>query len=383
MVKPREPDVAIVAAPLVAVFVVFVVACVGITVSLSGCGVSSGRHFGSIDGDVSTGHGGSSSGDAGGFIGFRGMAASGGSEQPGDADGGTTATGGSGGAASGGATSGGVSGGGGRVGSGGMSASGGAPGTGGGSGGAATGGKGTGGTGTGGGATGGAATGGAATGGAATGGAATGGAATGGAGTGGAATGGAGTGGAATGGAGTGGAATGGAGTGGAVATCRVTVNEIQTGTVGAASDEFVELYNTCSVPLNLSGYSLNYRSAANNSGGADIALFIFPTGSEVPGHGFVVLAGTGFGGPVGGRFQTGGLAAVGGAVAVRNASGAIVDAVAYEVLTTANFFTEALPAVTPPATSSIVRIPDGADTDNNAHDFRISLVATPSAINQ
>lgn len=369
MVKSRDTEVAIVAAPLV----VLVAVVIGIWVSGTGCGSSSGRHFGSSDATLSTGSGGAHTpADTGGAPG------TGGAVGPGE--GGTSASAGSGGAAmagSGGAGTGGAPGTGGAVGPDAgvdvsvdgpattmdVHASGGAPGTGGGAGGRATGGSGSGG---------------AASGGAGTGGAATGGAATGGAATGGAATGGAATGGAATGGAGTGGAAT-----GGATAKCHVVINEVQTGTALGATDEFVELYNTCSLPVDLAGYSLNYRSAANNSGGADIALFVFTNDAQIPGNGFVVIAGNGFPGAAGGRFATGGLAANGGAVGVRNAAGAVIDSVSYDALTTTNIFTESFPAPNPPPTSSIVRAPDGTDTDNNSRDLTTSLLASPGASNR
>jgi hypothetical protein len=127
----------------------------------------------------------------------------------------------------------------------------------------------------------------------------------------------------------------------------------------------------------------LSYRSAGNNTGGADIALYVFPGDSRVGGGGYVVVAGAQFPGGAGARFKSGsGLAATGGAVAVRNASGAIVDSVAYDALTTANNFTEGFPAPNPPMTSSIIRSPNGTDTDNNSRDFQISLVSTPGAAN-
>jgi Lamin Tail Domain len=258
---------------------------------------------------------------------------------------------------------------------------------GGGSGGSATGGAATGGTASGGSATGGSASGGSATGGAATGGAATGGAATGGSGTGGTASGGSGTGGSATGGSasggsGTGGSGTGGSGAGGSGSDCHLVVNEIQTGSAATATDEFVELFNQCPARMDLTGFTLDYRSAANNSGGADIALLIFPTASMVEPGGFVVIGGLGFPGPVAGRIVSGGLAAVGGAVAIRNPAGIVVDSVSYDILTTANFFTEGTPASNPPVGSSIGRSYSGTDTNNNSSDFKIELLSTPGAAN-
>ena len=78
------------------------------------------------------------------------------------------------------------------------------------------------------------------------------------------------------------------------------------------------------------------------------------------------------------------GLAATGGAAGLRDATGALVDGVGWGTAT--NAFVEGSPAPAPPATSapgsSIVRLPDGHDTNANAADFTISSTATPKAAN-
>jgi hypothetical protein len=95
-----------------------------------------------------------------------------------------------------------------------------------------------------------------------------------------------------------------------------------------------------------------------------------------------VLIAGESFPGWAAGRIPSGGLAAAGGAVALRTAAGQIVDSVAYEVLTAANTFTEHAPAPNPPAGASIGRTSGGFDTNSNAFDFKISFTPTPGTSN-
>ena len=75
------------------------------------------------------------------------------------------------------------------------------------------------------------------------------------------------------------------------------------------------------------------------------------------------------------------------GAVGIRDSNGILMDSVAYDNLTVANFFTETASAPKPPTVStpgnSISRIPNGADTNNNRNDFQISTMITPKAANQ
>ena len=77
-------------------------------------------------------------------------------------------------------------------------------------------------------------------------------------------------------------------------------------------------------------------------------------------------------------------IADTGGGVALRDATGAIVDSVGYG--DAVNVFVEAHAASAPPASaapgSSIVRIPDGHDTNDNVADFSVSTSPTPGGTN-
>src|SRR3954453_10605537 len=52
-----------------------------------------------------------------------------------------------------------------------------------------------------------------------------------------------------------------------------VVVNEGQGGSTASASDEFIELYNPCALPIDLTGSSIVYRSAAGTTDGVIINL--------------------------------------------------------------------------------------------------------------
>ena len=160
-------------------------------------------------------------------------------------------------------------------------------------------------------------------------------------------------------------------------------VNELSTGTTGSAADEFVELYNPGSSAIDVSGWKVVYRSAAGNvghdarhdPGGDDDRCRAASTCSAAT--------------PTRARRRptsrsAPGLAGTGGGVGVRDATGALVDSVGWGTATNALVEGSAAPA--PPSTaspgSSIVRLPDGHDTDANASDFTMTATATPKAAN-
>jgi hypothetical protein len=156
---------------------------------------------------------------------------------------------------------------------------------------------------------------------------------------------------------------------------CTPVVNEIMT-TGTKASDEFVEIYNPCTAAVDLTGWSLGYRSAANNAGPA---LYVFT--QKLAAGSYLVIAGAGFVGPSDGNFKSGGLAQTGGAVALLDPTGAVADSVAWKTLSATNTYTESMPAPNPPAGQSISRLPNGHDTNDNSADFQVTAI-TPGAAN-
>jgi hypothetical protein len=166
------------------------------------------------------------------------------------------------------------------------------------------------------------------------------------------------------------------------VSAVSVRVNEFATGTSASATDEFVEIVNAGSSTADLSGYRLAYRSGAGTS---DVTLVTIPEGTTLAVGAFYIFGGSGYAGakPANQSFSQA-LAATGGGVGLRDAMGKLVDSVGYGTAT--NAFVEAHPAPAPPATvvpgSSDIRLPDGADTDDNGVDFTITAAPTPGGPN-
>ena len=162
-----------------------------------------------------------------------------------------------------------------------------------------------------------------------------------------------------------------------------VRINEVETGTAASASEEFVELFNAGTAPADIAEWKVVYRSAAGTS---DTVLATIPTGTTLAPGGFFVLGGASYAGAQAAdqSFSTG-LAATGAAVGLRDDTGNLVDSVGWGSAT--NALVESAAAPSPPATaapgSSIVRLPDGHDTNSNASDFTVSSTPTPHAANR
>ena len=160
----------------------------------------------------------------------------------------------------------------------------------------------------------------------------------------------------------------------------QIRVNELMTGSTGAASNEFVELFNAGSSAADVGGFKVAYRSSAGTS---DITLVTIPAGTNIPAGGFYLLGGSGYlGSHAADQSFSASLASTGGGIAVRDATGGILDSVGYG--DTTNAFVEAHPTTAPPTTaapgSSSGRIPDGHDTNDNAADFSVSATPSPGA---
>jgi len=161
-----------------------------------------------------------------------------------------------------------------------------------------------------------------------------------------------------------------------------VRVNEFMTGTAASASDEFVEIVNAGDAIARLGGYQLVYRAA---SGTSDVVLATLPAGASIPAGGRYLFAGSGYtGSPLPDQTFTHAVASTGGGIGLRDAQGALVDSVGYG--TAANDFVEGSSAPAPPQAdapgASASRIPDGADTNDNALDFSVTRPPTPGAPN-
>jgi Lamin Tail Domain len=149
-----------------------------------------------------------------------------------------------------------------------------------------------------------------------------------------------------------------------------VRINEFSTGVEGALTDEFVEIVNSGSSSLDLSGWKLVYRSAAGTS---DVSLGTLPDGTVLAAGAFLLFGGSGYAGahPADRSFSTS-IASAGGGIGLRNAAGILADSVAWGTAT--NAFVEGTVAVAPTIAvapgKSDGRHPDGHDTDVNSADF-------------
>jgi hypothetical protein len=162
----------------------------------------------------------------------------------------------------------------------------------------------------------------------------------------------------------------------------QIRVNEVMTGSTGAASNEFVELFNAGSSAADVGGFKVAYRSSAGTS---DITLVTIPAGTSIPAGGFYLLGGSGYlGSHAADQSFSASIASTGGGIAVRDTTGGILDSVGYG--DTTNAFVEAHATTAPPTTtapgSSSGRIPDGHDTNDNAADFSVSATPSPGAAN-
>jgi hypothetical protein len=71
-------------------------------------------------------------------------------------------------------------------------------------------------------------------------------------------------------------------------------VNELMTGSTGAAADEFVEIVNTGTTAADIGGFRLAYRSGAGTS---DVTLATVPPGTTLTAGGFYLFGGSAYAG--------------------------------------------------------------------------------------
>ncbi len=168
----------------------------------------------------------------------------------------------------------------------------------------------------------------------------------------------------------------------------QVVINEVYGagGNSGAAfRNDYVELFNPGSLPVELSGWSVQYASATA-TGTWQVAVL---SGLIQPGRYYLLQLAAGAGNgqalPTADASGTIGMSASAGKVALVNSvtvltgncpTGAqIIDRVGYG--SSANCFDGTGPSVSPSATLSIMRRIAGADTDNNTVDFQ-TVVPNP-----
>ncbi|HTK36914.1 MAG TPA: DNA/RNA non-specific endonuclease [Pyrinomonadaceae bacterium] len=150
----------------------------------------------------------------------------------------------------------------------------------------------------------------------------------------------------------------------------------------GTANDEFVELHNISSSPVDLNGYRVVYRSS---SGTNDVGPFAtWSTSTIIPAGGYYLIASTSYDGGVtpDATYDPSvclcSMSATAGGLAIRNGAqntGVIIDAVGWGAAT--NIFFEGTRTAAPANNNSQARLLNGCkDTDNNADDFGATIPA-------
>lgn len=164
-----------------------------------------------------------------------------------------------------------------------------------------------------------------------------------------------------------------------AIAGCALVINEFQT-QGSSASDEWVEIANSCASPLTLTGLRVVYRAAAATS--QDNTVFNL-TGT-IPAGGYQFFVNTSVADNYTGETGTFGIGISGtaGGFGIRViASGALLDSVGFGAAL--NGFVEGTSVTAPSNTQSAARIPDKQDTNANSVDFALRTTRTPGAANQ
>lgn len=171
-------------------------------------------------------------------------------------------------------------------------------------------------------------------------------------------------------------------------------INEIQTSAMGAASSEFIELYNPGNCTVNLNGWRLRYASSQAQAEPAGMlwvgaAETIAPLGYAVIGTSQFMMAG----GVTQGTFSAG-LADPAGGVGLYEPGGRRVDQVAWAQtagdINAMHIFRSPVGgsfAPVPPSAPGNVnrltaRIPNGANTGNQGADFQARTTGSPGAAN-
>jgi hypothetical protein len=174
---------------------------------------------------------------------------------------------------------------------------------------------------------------------------------------------------------------------------CHPVINELATGSVLSAADEWVEIHNPCTTMRDVSTWILVYRAATTVSG-PDDKLMATLAGEMAPGE-YRLYAGVGYIGTSDGPPWSGAsgvLQQLSGGVALRAgaiSTGPIVDAVAYGAVSPGHPFIEVHPTPAMANGKSAARLPfDGKDDGDatsdgdGAADFQIITTATPHAPN-
>lgn len=167
---------------------------------------------------------------------------------------------------------------------------------------------------------------------------------------------------------------------------CTPVINELMTGTTGSAADEWIELYNGCPDPVDVTNWTLAYRGA-NATGSTDSTMLVTLQGTMAP-RTFRLYVGGAYTGTNDGTWTNtnlpnGQIGQSNGAVGLRDDNRALVDSLAYGAVLVGHPFIETKPIAAMTNDMSASRMPlDGNDTNNNSVDFQIMPGGSPGTSN-
>ncbi len=164
---------------------------------------------------------------------------------------------------------------------------------------------------------------------------------------------------------------------------CHPVINEVQSGSSASASAEFAEIYNPCTVPIDVQDWTLNYR-AATDIDATDTNFLVTLTGLMSPGE-IRLFAGNGLGGGNDGNWGPGVMQQNNGALGLRAGppdTGLLVDSMAYGTVTLSHPFIETAASSALSNGKSLSRLPfDGNDT-NAGSNFALTSPGSPRLLN-
>lgn len=152
----------------------------------------------------------------------------------------------------------------------------------------------------------------------------------------------------------------------------QVIITEVQTGSANSASEEFIEIYNTTNQDIDISGWSIYYKSATGTSWSKKATV---GSGIKIQAGSFWVFAAN-----LAGDTQfIAGLSQSGGNIQIRDTQGNVVDQFGWGSGNAAL----GAPASESQPGQSMYRLYDFAysrmiNTDNNLNDFDITNIPTP-----
>ncbi len=167
-------------------------------------------------------------------------------------------------------------------------------------------------------------------------------------------------------------------------AASHVVISEVLLGTTGAGENEFIEIYNPMETPVDISGWILTRKTAS-----ADIAsqsaLTTIPTGTEIQGHGYYLIAHTSYTGttPANLSYSENSLAS-NNTIYLKNNGGTVIDKLGLGSTNDAEGTAKGNPSTgssaerkanasstaTTLTTGIDMLMGNGEDTDNNSADF-------------